>query len=510
MKQGKVWLIGAGPGDAGLLTVKAAEVLQKADVIVYDALVSLEILCKLPPETRKIHVGKRAGHHTASQEEINELLLKEAQEGHLVARLKGGDPFVFGRGGEELELLEQAGIPYEVVPGITSAISAPAYAGIPVTHRNFTSSFHVITGHARKGGEDRIDYQALAKLKATLVFLMGVGQLENICSRLKEAGMDPETPAAIIENGTTSRQRQLLADLKTLPEKAVQAQYQAPSIILVGQVAQLMKQFEWQSRLPLFGKICIVTRPKEKAESLSQRLREQGAHVIELPAITLTPLPEQQSRFDQMLKELIGNFFEEKWLVLSSPSDVEIFFQMLAQSPYDLRSLGSRVRFAVVGSRTREALRSRGIRADYMPETYYSDSLAVGLQKTVAPSSKVYVLKGDRGSDAVYERMTACGIPCEELVMYHTEAGMDAAFAQPLLEQLALPQTYALFTSGSCVDGFVKAMPIALQNEESALAQVKALCIGKKTAEKARAAGMQVILSKEPSINSMIEALASL
>lgn len=505
MKQGKVWLIGAGPGDAGLLSQKAAAVLQQADVIVYDALVSLEILCQLPAHTRKIHVGKRAGHHTVPQEEINQILLREAQEGRLVARLKGGDPFVFGRGGEELELLEQAGIAYEVVPGVTSAIAAPAYAGIPVTHRDFTSSFHVITGHARKGGEDRVDYEALARLQATLVFLMGVGQLPTICQRLMEAGLSADTPAAIIENGTTARQRQLLATVATLPEKAAKEHYQAPSIILVGQVAGLMEHFEWQTKLPLFGKQCIVTRPKEKAAALSQRLREKGAHVLELPAISLELLEEQQPAFELLLQDIATNFFEEKWIVLSSPSDVSMFFKMLSKSDYDLRDLGRRVRFAVVGSRTAGALKEYGIRADYMPDTYYGASLAKGLQKIICASSKVYVFKGSLGSDEVYDAMLACGIPCEELVIYRTTTGMDETFADQIWEAACDPMTYVTFTSGSCVDGFAEAL-----GRDRDFSAVRAVCIGEKTAEKARAAGMQVLIAKEPSIDSMIEALRCL
>ena len=196
MKQGKVWLVGAGPGDGGLLTVKGAQVLSKAEVVIYDALVSLEILCMIPVSAQAIYVGKRAGEHSMSQESINQLIADEALKGKRVVRLKGGDPFVFGRGGEEIEVLQEWGIDYEIVPGITSAIAAPAYAGIPVTHRDFTSSFHVVTGHARKGGQDRTDYGALARMDATLVFLMGVGQLEEIAAKLIENGLDPETPAA--------------------------------------------------------------------------------------------------------------------------------------------------------------------------------------------------------------------------------------------------------------------------------------------------------------------------
>ncbi len=247
-QKGKVWLAGGGPGDAGLLTIKTKKLIESADVIVYDALISTEIMSLIPNDKECIYVGKRSGNHVVPQEEINQILLEQALLGKKVLRLKGGDPFVFGRGGEELELLVENGIPFEIVPGITSAVSVPAYAGIPITHRDFTSSFHVITGHARKDGVSRINYDALVQLKGTLVFLMGISSMPSICKGLMDAGMEGTMPAAVLERGTTSRQRKVVSDVAHLVESSERAGIKAPAIIVVGEVCTLEKDFEWAEK----------------------------------------------------------------------------------------------------------------------------------------------------------------------------------------------------------------------------------------------------------------------
>ena len=504
-KQGKVWLVGAGPGDAGLLTRKGYAVLQQADVVVYDALVSLEILSEIPEAAQKMYVGKRAGHHTVGQDEISRLLAEQAKKGNFVVRLKGGDPFVFGRGVEEAAVLKEEGIVYEVVPGISSAIAAPAYAGIPVTHRDAASSFHVITGQTRKGGEERVDYKRLAHLEGTLVFLMGVQQLPHICQRLQEEGMDPNTPAAIIENGTTYKQRQLLATLAALPEKAQENHFQSPSVILIGKTALFMQKLEWQSTLALRGKQCIVTRPRAQAERLSKRLEAEGAHVIYLPSIDLRPIEKKQGEFNLLLEEMSHNFFEENWIVLSSPSDVEIFFQMFAKSEQDIRSIGNRTRWAVIGKRTEETLRQRGIRADFVPELYEAAALADGLRRKISASGKVYVFKSERGSSAVYEEMTACGIPCEQLAIYQTVLEEESALAEEMCTAADAPNSYVMFTSASCVDGFCQTL-----GETRDFSAVQAVCIGEKTAEEAKKRGMQTHVAKEATVEAMVELLKTL
>ena len=277
---GKVTLVGAGPGDPGLLTRKGLEALERADVVVYDRLVSPAILALMPEGAVKINVGKEASRHPVPQEQINRILLEQAQQGHNVVRLKGGDPFLFGRGGEELELLAEHRIPFEEVPGITSAIAAPAYGGIPVTHRDCCSSLHIVTGHQRAGKELAIDFEALVRTGGTLVFLMGVSALPTICAGLLDAGMASDTPAAVVERGTTPAQR------RGGGAPAVQS----PAVIVVGGVCALADQFDWFDHLPLKGKRVVVTRPRERAGTLSARLRALGADVWEYPCIATVPI----------------------------------------------------------------------------------------------------------------------------------------------------------------------------------------------------------------------------
>lgn len=251
-EKGKVWLAGAGPGDAGLLTVKTKQLLCESDVIVYDALVSEEVLCQIPDHVERIYVGKRSGHHPVPQEEINAILLREAQKGKRVLRLKGGDPFVFGRGGEELELLAAHQIPYEIVPGVTSASAVPAYAGIPVTHRDYTSSFHVITGHPRKGQALQIDFDALVRLNGTLIFLMGITAMESICRGLLDAGMEPDMPAAVLERGTTAAQRSVVSDVKHLPAEAKKRGSECRQSSLSG------KSVSWENNFAGQKNVCLA------------------------------------------------------------------------------------------------------------------------------------------------------------------------------------------------------------------------------------------------------------
>ena len=341
--QGKVWLVGAGPGDVGLFTIKGREILAKAEVVVYDSLVGDGVLAIVPASAEKINVGKRAGHHTMKQENINQVLLEKAQEGKRVVRLKGGDPFLFGRGGEELELLCEHDIPYEVVPGVTSCIAVPAYNGIPVTHRDFCSSVHVITGHKRAGENYNIDFEALVRTRGTLVFLMGITAMEDICKGLLEAGMDPETPAAVLQQGTTAGQKRVVATVATLKQASDAAKIQTPAIIVVGQVCQVADTFGWYEKLPLAGYKVLVTRPKELVSGMAKKLREQGAEVLELPAIGVKPVEDRTNIYKAF--EKLDTY---QWLAFTSPSGVRIFFELLMDAGKDIRALGS-VKIAVIG-----------------------------------------------------------------------------------------------------------------------------------------------------------------
>jgi len=277
---GKVVLVGAGPGDSGLITVKGLQALKQAEVVVYDRLVGSGILELIPDHAERIYVGKNVGHHVVPQERINEILLEKALEGKRVVRLKGGDGFVFGRGGEELEGLGAHGIPFEVVPGITSAIAAPAYAGIPVTHRELSASLHIITGHLKDDGELNLDYNALVRLGGTLIFMMSVSSLPEIAAGLIQAGMPPEMPCAVVENGTLSRQRKLVGTLSKMEQAVKEKKIKSPAVFVVGRVCELSERFDWFSALPLLGKRILVTRPRATASKLSERLRALGAEVV--------------------------------------------------------------------------------------------------------------------------------------------------------------------------------------------------------------------------------------
>lgn len=501
---GKVWLAGAGPGDAGLLTVKTKELLEKADVIVYDALVSLEIFGQIPPGKELIYVGKRAKSHIYSQTEINETLLKEAEKGKKVLRLKGGDPFIFGRGGEELELLVKEGIPFEIVPGITSAAAVAAYAGIPVTHRDYVSSFHVITGHARKDGESRICYEALVKAGGTLVFLMGVTALKSICSGLIEAGMDRRMPAAVIEQGTTSMQRKVTAPLDEIAELAVQEQIQAPAVIVVGQVCALEKSFSWAEKRLLAGRQFLVTRPAEHQSALAGRLRSMGAQVIEMPAIQICQI-EDNTRFEQALKEQMEDR-NESWMVFTSSIGVRIFFEKLSKSGLDVRDiLRGRVRIGAIGRATAKKLREYGWRADLIPEEYCAEALGKALAKEAEAGSSVRIFRAEKGSEELLPPLHKKGLYVEDIPLYDTVHRIYGEERSRIKKAMQEGQINAVtFTSASTVKGFVEAMG------DMDYTVCQAVCIGRQTAREAAKYGMQLEIAKQASIDSMVELLMRL
>jgi len=491
MEKGKVWLLGAGPGDAGLLTLKGKEMLEKADTVVYDSLVGPAILAMIPGKARQINVGKRAGHHTMPQEEINKVLLEESLKGQNVVRLKGGDPFLFGRGGEELELLKENGIPYEIIPGVTSAIAVPAYNGIPVTHRDFCSSVHIITGHKRDGKSSGINYKALVSAEGTLVFLMGVTALPDICRGLMEAGMDPKTPAAVLQQGTTAGQRRVLADLKTLPEEAASHEIHAPAIIVVGKVCALSEEFAWREHLPLFGKRVIVTRPKESQSKMAERLREEGAEVLELPTIETVPVTDRSH-----VLEAAANMASYKWLVFTSPAGVRIFFDMMKDADMDIRSIGQ-VKIAAIGRGTSAGLKERGLFADLMPEIYDGEHLGKALAAVVQKGDRVLIPRAEIGNQELVQILTEAGAVVDDAAAYRTvyrtslPAGADHYLSKEIM-------CIAAFTSSSTVEGFVRTMAGA------DFSFVRAACIGHKTAETAEKYGMKWETAQEASIESLI------
>lgn len=502
-KTGKVWLAGAGPGDAGLLTVKTASLIQEADVIVYDALVSMEILGLIPEGTETINVGKRSDHHLVPQKEINRILADEAKKGKKVLRLKGGDPFVFGRGGEEVELLLQEGIDYEIVPGITSGVAVPAYAGIPVTHRDYTSSFHVITGHARKGGESRIDYKALAGLNATLIFLMGVTALPEICRNLREAGMPDDTPAAVIQEGTLACQKRVCSDLCHLPEKVREEHIHAPAIIIVGKVCSLADSFSWAEKRSLGGKQILVTRPKEQSRELAGSLRRLGAQVIEFPTIRIHPIhqkEELETFLDALKKIKEGLKNRTVWIVFTSAAGVRTFFELLQNEHLDIRMFWQ-ARFAVIGSGTGEELKKRGILPDLIPEIYEAAALGRKLAEQVKKGDLVAAFRAKEASEELFPPVQETGADCMDVPIYETVVGADDTWKEKIKLQFCEQKIdYVTFTSASTVRGFVQSMESWID-----LKAVHALCIGRKTEEEAKQYGMKTEVAKEATVQSMIE-----
>ena len=486
---GSVILVGAGPGDPGLLTQKGRQAIENAQVVVYDRLVSPAILSLIPRDAEKINVGKESSNHLVPQEEINRILLRKAQEDKRVVRLKGGDPFLFGRGGEELELLEAAGIPFQVVPGVTSALSVPAYAGIPVTHRDFCSSVHIITGHARAGAELHIDFEALRRTGGTLVFLMSVSSLPRICRGLLDAGMAPDMPAAVVERGTLPRQRKLVSTLEKLPSEAEKAGVKSPAIIVVGKVCALSSRFDWFDGLPMKGKTVVVTRPEDRSGTLTQRLRELGAEVVDYPCIRTVAREENPE-----LEEAMENLSRYRCLVFTSPAGPEIFFRRLRAAGRDARAL-SGLTLAAIGPKTAKAMERFGVTADLVPATYDSDHLAKALETVEGP---VLLCRASRGSTALPEMLERKGIPFADVPVYDT---VYAAPAPQKVDALLGETLLVTFTSASTVRGFVESLP------GRDLKNVIGCCIGKQTEAEAKKYGLATVVSQEATMESLVECI---
>lgn len=488
MRKGKVWLVGAGPSDPGLLTIKGKNLIENADVIVYDKLVGEGILSLIPGDSEKIYVGKVSGNHHVPQEDINKILLEEALKGKKVVRLKGGDPFLFGRGGEELELLVENNIEFEIVPGITSAISVPAYAGIPVTHRDFTSSLHIITGHTKKEDAPNIDFKSLVNLKGTLVFLMGVSSLERICKGLIEAGMDKITSAAIIEKGTTSKQRKVVSTLELLPTKAKEENIKTPGLIIVGSVVSLADKFTWADKRSLSGIKILVTRPQNKASRLSKMLYEKGAEVVECPAIETELIKENKD-----LINALNNIKDYEWIVFSSPTAVDMFFKFLGENFIDIRSI-YKIKIASVGNATSKALREKGIISDFTPSKFNGECLAREILPLI--NGKVLIPRAEKGSDGILNVFYENNIEYDNIPTYKT-----------IIKTMEIDNIedfdYVTFTSASTVLGFVNSVDVDYS-------KIKAVCIGEQTEEEAKKYSMKTYTAKEATLDSMVKTLEEL
>lgn len=498
-KPGKVYLAGGGCGDPGLLTVKAKDILTKADVVVYDALVNESFLNDARADAEIVYVGKRAGNHAMRQEDINALLVQKGLEGKLVLRLKGGDPYVFGRGGEEGEDLYDAGVPFEVIPGITSVIGGLAYAGIPITHRDCVSSFHVITGHLKSNaydGSSDLDWPVLGKLKGTIVFLMGVKNLEKICDELVKNGMNPEMPVAVVHRASTPYQRVVTGNLSTIYDIATAAKITAPSLIVVGEVVNKRQKLRFFDEKPLFGKNIIVTRSREQSSQMVEKITELGGNAIEFPTIKIVPINE--AACDEKVKCLT----DYSHIIFTSINGVEIFFDSLTRCGKDARAFGN-LHITAIGEGTKNALLARGLQADFVPDKYVGEELVSGLAPLLNKDSRVLIPRSKNARIYVVEELSKI-CPVDEVQSYET-IREDHATVDPLEILNNKEIDYITFTSSTTVEFFVEKIGAA---HIDAINSAKAVSIGPQTSKKCLELGIAVDIEAETyTIQGMLDAI---
>ena len=541
---GKVYLIGAGPGDPGLLTLRGKELLESADVVVYDRLVSPAILGFCNPAAKMVDVGKMPTHHKVKQSEINKLLVQFANEmpGATIARLKGGDPFVFGRGGEEALELVAAGIEFEVVPGITSAISVPAYAGIPVSHRGIATSFHIITGHekAESNGELSLDFETLAKCPGTLIFLMGIANMDFIARRLMECGKDPKTPLAFIEKGTTPYQRTVMATLETAGETIARENVTAPAITIMGGVVELGNTLAWKKNLPLSGKRLVVTRAAKQASGITARLTALGAEVIETPMIETRDVIPAKAGGQHLttcclvrMATKVGIFSADfnslanfDILAFTSTNGVESFFRQLFSAGFDVRVLAGK-KIASVGKITEKKLLEYGIRCDYVPEDHTGEGLGKLLASLPVDHSRILLLQGNLADDTLLKLLPQAirwvvyeTLPVAELPEWKREAvaGADAVvFASTSAVENFCSVILSYTTLGASPLSGSYALWVGERSSESkdlnreslttpaSCSPRLAFCIGRMTESAARKHGFEIVTSDETTMDSLVK-----
>ncbi|TMP99205.1 MAG: uroporphyrinogen-III C-methyltransferase, partial [Verrucomicrobia bacterium] len=447
--QGTVYLVGAGPGDAGLLTLRGAELLGRADVVVYDALVNPELLRLAPKTAEIIYGGKRAKDHAMPQGELNQLLVARAKEGKTVVRLKGGDPYIFGRGGEEAEELFAAGIRFEVVPGISSVVAAPNYAGVPLTHREYCSSFTVVTGHEEPAKEvSGVDWDQIARAPGTKVVLMGAERIGRIAELLVARGLPQETPVAMVRWGTTGRQQSIEGTLATIAELADRAGFSAPTVTVIGDVVRLRSKLNWFENRPLFGRRIVVTRARQQCSQLARQLRERGAQVLEIPTIKIAP-----PRNEEALSEALSGLNSYDWLVFTSPNGVTSFFEFFFKKFQDMRDIGG-VRIAAVGPATAAKLRELHLQVDLMPEEYVAKEIAGALAKYESIENlRILLLRAEVANAELPKLLEELGAIVDDIACYQTVPDNDdhTGAAASLLQEGA---DWITFTSSSTVENF--------------------------------------------------------
>ena len=502
MTAGTVYLIGAGPGDPGLVTLKAVQCLNRADVVVYDYLANEAILEHAAKDAELIYAGKMGGCHAMPQDEINNLLVEKALQGKTVARLKGGDPFIFGRGGEEASHLFQNNVPFEVVPGVTSAVAAPAYAGIPLTDRRYTTSVSLITGHEDPTKEESsLDWKNIASNMGTLVFFMGVKNLPGIVENLVKNDRSEDTPVAIIQQGSSPLQKTVTGTLKTIVDVAREAGIKPPSIILVGDVVRLRPELNWYETKPLFGRTIIVTRARQQASPFLARLVELGANAVAFPAIETVP-PESWEPLDRAIDVLTAY----QWVIFTSVNGVNYFNERLQKKGLDARAL-SGIKVAAIGPATAERLLAMGIKADFVPSEYRAEAVIEGLKGTAGPGTRILLARAKEARDVLPEELRKEGatvdiVPAYETVLpSHRVKKVEKMLAEGAVDIIT-------FTSSSTVTNFARMFPD--RDVASLLKDVQVACIGPITAKTAQKMGLAVHIQPEHyTIDSLVDAIVS-
>jgi uroporphyrinogen III methyltransferase/synthase len=490
---GVVYLVGAGPGDPGLMTARSLELIAAADAVFYDRLIPPGALDGARSEAELVYVGKQPGVPSVPQEEIGERLIEAARAGKSVVRLKGGDPFVFGRGGEEGEALREAGVEFEVVPGVTAGVAATAYAGIPVTHRDDASAVAFVTGHEDpEKAESALDWEALARFPGTLVFYMGVKRLAENATALTEAGRDPEEPAAAIERGTWPGQRTVTATLGTIADAVAREQVKAPALIVVGEVARRREDLEWLERRPLHGRRVVVTRARAQASGLATTLRGLGAEVVELPAIRIEPRIESDE-----VRNVAGALGVYELVCLTSPNGVRLLFEAMEAAGVDARALAG-VTVAAIGPGTARALAERGVLADVVPERFVAEGLIEALEDHEVAGARVLVARAAEARDVLPDALRERGAEVDVVALYETVR------EQPGDEEIEAAQgaDYVTFTSSSTVTNLAEALGDRFPTD------ARIVSIGPITSETIRAAGLEVdVEAKSHDIDGLLEAL---
>ncbi len=494
---GTVYLVGAGPGDPGLITVRGLELLRTSDVVMYDSLASERLLAESRPDAELINAGKRRGHHRMSQDEINAELVRLSREGKSICRLKGGDPFVFGRGGEEALALQDAGLPWEVVPGITSPIAAPSYAGIPITQRGMSSSFTVVTGSEDPGKPDSLlNWLALAQVGGTIAFVMGWKSMPQIVKSLIANGLAAETPAALVQWGTTPEQRTATGPLERIVDIGVDAGIGAPVILVVGEVASLREKLAWFDTRPLFGRSVLITRARSQASRLAEKLETHGASTVQVPAIDVVPV-EDTSELDSAVRSLS----EYDWVTFTSANGVRGLWDRVTAAGLDARAFGG-VKLAAVGPATARALEDVGLTADLIPENFDAGSLLNRFKALDKPPRKMLFPRSEIGRESLVDGLTAMGVKVDAVTAYRTV--MSDASAEDARSAYADGVDITTFTSSSSVENLVK----LLEGDVSEINGSLVACIGPITAETAQEHGINVdVMADEQTIDGLVESI---